>query len=753
MSQKPDELFQDFDFSLLGNADFKEDSVREELIQPLLKALGYTASGKSKIVRSKTLTHPLVTTGSGKERKITNFPDYLLQVEEQNAWVLDAKSPHEAITQGKNLEQVYFYAIHPDVRVNFYALCNGREFVLYEISSQTALLHFHLSEIKKHWEELKNQLSPSAFIKQAKTQPKESAKKADFDYMAIKPLGEIKNVEKQAAKRHFGVHGYFTKQAWKVVQEYIKNFTQPGDVVLDPYGGTGVTLIESLILGRNAIHIDINPLSAFMVKGLIEPVNIGELKDQSDKIEREFTKTAPTTEEQITETLKTYTYPKDISLMKNADVDSIEKLFTPFQLAQLAYLKHLIKKVKDKDIRHCLLLAFSSTITKTNLTYHPSSSRGDNAGDSAAFRYYRFRIAPHPVSLDVMSSFKTKLKKLINAKKEIAPLINKKTVETAAILKGTATNLSQIYSESIDYIYTDPPYGAKIPYLDLSVMWNAWLDLPVTKEDFKLEAIEGGELKKSKEHYAELIAQSIKEMYRVLKFDRWMSFVFSHKDPAYWHLIVDTAEKIGFEYAGAVAQNNGQSSFKKRQNPFTVLQGQLIINFKKVRNPVALAKYNLGADITDIIIQTVEGIIAKEHGATIEEINNELVIRGLEMGFLDLLSERYQDLTPFLNGFLDFDDATHKYHLRKNTKFRSNIPVELRVRYYTYSFLKRMSFQKQDATFDEIVFHIMPLLKNGITPENQTILAVLEEIADRVGEDRWRLKKEGQQQLFDTMLS
>jgi hypothetical protein len=439
--------------------------------------------------------------------------------------------------------------------------------------------------------------------------------------------------------------------------------------------------------------------------------------------------------------------------MKNADVDSIEKLFTPFQLAQLAYLKHLIKKVKDKDIRHCLLLAFSSTITKTNLTYHPSSSRGDNAGDSAAFRYYRFRIAPHPVSLDVMSSFKTKLKKLINAKKEIAPLINKKTVETAAILKGTATNLSQIYSESIDYIYTDPPYGAKIPYLDLSVMWNAWLDLPVTKEDFKLEAIEGGELKKSKEHYAELIAQSIKEMYRVLKFDRWMSFVFSHKDPAYWHLIVDTAEKIGFEYAGAVAQNNGQSSFKKRQNPFTVLQGQLIINFKKVRNPVALAKYNLGADITDIIIQTVEGIIAKEHGATIEEINNELVIRGLEMGFLDLLSERYQDLTPFLNGFLDFDDATHKYHLRKNTKFRSNIPVELRVRYYTYSFLKRMSFQKQDATFDEIVFHIMPLLKNGITPENQTILAVLEEIADRVGEDRWRLKKEGQQHLFDTMLS
>jgi hypothetical protein len=79
-----------------------------------------------------------------------------------------------------------------------------------------------------------------------------------------------------------------------------------------------------------------------------------------------------------------------------------------------------------------------------------------------------------------------------------------------------------------------------------------------------------------------LIAKSIKEMYRVLKFNRWMSFVFAHKDPAYWHLIVEVAEKAGFEYAGVVKQNNGQTSFKKRQNPFTVLSGQLIINFRKV---------------------------------------------------------------------------------------------------------------------------------------------------------------------------
>jgi hypothetical protein len=54
-----------------------------------------------------------------------------------------------------------------------------------------------------------------------------------------------------------------------------------------------------------------------------------------------------------------------------------------------------------------------------------------------------------------------------------------------------------------------------------------------------------------------------------------------------------------------------------------------------------------------------------------------------------------------------------------------------------------MEREKKIAHFDEIVLYIMPLLKNGITPEHQTILNVLEDIADRIG-DGWRLKAVGQ---------
>ena len=238
-------------------------------------------------------------------------------------------------------------------------------------------------------------------------------------------------------------------------------------------------------------------------------------------------------------------------------------------------------------------------------------------------------------------------------------------------------------------------------------------------------------------------------MYRVLKFDRWISFVFQHQDPAYWHLIVDTAEKAGFEYAGAVKQNNGQTSFKKRQNPFTVLSGQLIINFRKVRNPKSIMKADLGADITDLIQQSIEGVIAKNSGATVEDINNELVIRGLELGFLDILSKKYADITPFLSANFDYHDDTETYHLKKNTKFKAQIPLELRVKYYVVSMLRRHAREGSLPHFDDIVLEIIPLLRNGVTPDKQTILSVLEEIADRIGEDRWKLRESGQGKLFD----
>ena len=735
-------LYQSFEFTLLDSPDFKEDSVREELILPMLKTLGYSATGENKIIRSKSVSHPFVQTGSGKHQ-LTSIPDYLLEVSGKYAWVLDAKAPNEDIKTGKNVEQTYFYAIHPEIRVPIYALCNGREFIAFDIHGET-LIYFALSEIEKHWRKLENLLSPQVFAK-TKKQIEEKKNEIEFDYLSRNIPLEIKKVRKQEAKRHFGVNAYFTRQSWDVLQTYIRNFTKPNDVILDSFGGSGVTLIESLMLGRKAIHVDLNPMSVFLAESVIAPVKLHELSDAFEKVKKKFLENEPKTDEEIEKALQTYKYPKGFKLPYGSDVKTIEGLFTDKQLAHLALLKHLILQEKDENIRKSLLLAFYNTVSICNQTFH-NTPKG---GGVFFVAYYRYRIAKEPANRNVIEVFEGKFERVVKAKKEIEPFITESTVKNAQVIKGTATNLEKIDDESVDYIYTDPPYGKKIPYLDLSIMWNAWLDLHVSEEDYQLEAIEGGEHRKTKADYSNLLAESIREMYRVLKFDRWMSFVFAHKDPEYWHLIVDTAEKIGFEYVGAVKQNNGQASLKKVQNPFTVLSGQLIINFKKVRNPKSIMKADLGADITGLIIQSIEGVIAKNTGATLEEINDELIIRGLELGFLDVLSKKYQDITPFLLANFDYDRENEKYLLKKNAKFRSQIPIELRIRFYLVSMLRRFAREGKPTHFSDIILEIMPLLRNGVTPDKQTILGGLEDIAVRVGEDSWKLKESGQGSLFD----
>ena len=148
-------FFADFDFGLLDDRDFREDSVREELIVPLLSMLGYAASGPNRIIRSRPLEHPFVRIGTRKHA-IRIIPDYLLQQDGENAWILDAKAPGQGITEGDNVEQAYSYAVHKDIRVPLYALCNGRELVIFHISEEEPVFHEPLRSLgdDEIWEHL-----------------------------------------------------------------------------------------------------------------------------------------------------------------------------------------------------------------------------------------------------------------------------------------------------------------------------------------------------------------------------------------------------------------------------------------------------------------------------------------------------------------------------------------------------------------------------------------------------------------------
>ena len=350
-----EQLFGQLDLRKIDkDPDFKEDSVREVIILPILKGLGYK---QPNIVRSKTLQHPFLKIGS-KKRPINLIPDYALKVENNFAWVLDAKSPEQGVTDNDNVEQVYSYASHPEIRSTYFALCNGLEFALYRTkSTSTPVLLFAINEIEHYWEKLKMFLSPDSF-QAGKYFTYETttatAKPTGFDYRN-RPLLEEIPVKKRSTKRHFGVHGYFTKQSWNIVSEYIKNYSKPGDLVLDPFGGSGVTPIEALMSNRKAISIDINPMAVFIVQALIAPVNLNKLEEAFNRIKTEYVKKEPTTEAEINAALKKYHYPQGFVLPKGSDVDTVEQLFSDKQLAQLGLLKSIIKKEIDENIRKSLL--------------------------------------------------------------------------------------------------------------------------------------------------------------------------------------------------------------------------------------------------------------------------------------------------------------------------------------------------------------------------------------------------------------
>ena len=158
-SEKLYNVLEGFNFELLDSPEFKEDSVREEIILPIIKGLGYNANKPNKIIRSRSLLHPFVSIGS-QRKDIYIIPDYLFEVNDRPAWILDAKSPTESLLKSKHVEQAYSYAIHSEVRVKFFALCNGIEFVLYNIEKIKPVLHFPIKALPLYWATLKGILAP-----------------------------------------------------------------------------------------------------------------------------------------------------------------------------------------------------------------------------------------------------------------------------------------------------------------------------------------------------------------------------------------------------------------------------------------------------------------------------------------------------------------------------------------------------------------------------------------------------------------
>jgi hypothetical protein len=132
-------------------------------------------------------------------------------------------------------------------------------------------------------------------------------------------------------------------------------------------------------------------------------------------------------------------------------------------------------------------------------------------------------------------------------------------------------------SESVDYIFVDPPFGGNLMYAQLNFLQEAWLGVTTNHE---LEAVEDRKGGKTLDHYRQIMTRSFKEAHRVLKPGRWITVEFSNTQAAVWNAIQIAMQESGFVVANVSALDKGKGSFKA-VNTTTAVKQDLVISAYK----------------------------------------------------------------------------------------------------------------------------------------------------------------------------
>ena len=141
---------------------------------------------------------------------------------------------------------------------------------------------------------------------------------------------------------------------------------------------------------------------------------------------------------------------------------------------------------------------------------------------------------------------------------------------------GSADNLT-LKNDSVDYIFTDPPFGANLNYSELNSLPEPWLKV-VTNNTH--EAIENKAQGKDSYFYREIMTKCFAEYARVLKPGKYMTVEFSNTSAAVWNSIQTALQNVGFVIANVAALDKQQGSFKAVTTTTAVKQDLVITCYK-----------------------------------------------------------------------------------------------------------------------------------------------------------------------------
>jgi len=620
------------------------------------------------------------------------------------------------------------------------------------------------------------------------------------------------------------MHKFWARKPHNVVAEYIKHYSKKGEIVLDPFCGSGVTAIESLKHGRKAIAIDLDPIATFITRMTLIPVDLKKFTEICKEIEakvknrildlyqtkcpkcgkkstilatiylREKTepleirlfcpncnkrlKKKPALEdlERIIEIEKIeipYWYPKDKLRYPNGQefqegthigIDEVPGLFTKRNLLALSILYHKIEDVKDAKIRDLIKFAFTSM---SHLASNMTPDRPTRPF-SSFWPVHRYWVPPRFMESNVWMLFESSIfgkQGILKGKKETEQVIpcykeakDFDDFEKDAniwILTESVLNLEEtgIPKNSIDYVFTDPPYGGSIQYMELSTLWASWLKGKNNDPRFILNFDEEITINESQEKdfetYHRMLRNAFEEIFKVLKPGRWLTVTFHNTQINIFNSIIKAVVMSGFDLEKIIYQPPARASAKGLLQPYGSAVGDYYIRFRKPKQKTVLSDSEIDkVRYERVVVDTVKKIIAERGEPTsystiinsYPTIYGELKRNGCLFSAPDsignILKKRLNKDFVLINVKDSKGKVIGKKWWLKGVYFLDRTPLSERVEQAVINVLNR----RYNVSFDDVLEEIFINFPNALTPDTQSIRDILKVYGEKTKGGRWRLK-------------
>ena len=250
-----------------------------------------------------------------------------------------------------------------------------------------------------------------------------------------------------AARFPYGLPGYF-----------IDALTEPGDTVLDPMCGSGITLLEGWASGRSVIGVDLDPLARRQAKARTTALWVEEVRQTGETAQRRAA--------DLMAGLGAYRDPLEAVTgdMDPATREFLDYWFFPETQRELACLTLAIREEADKDLRNLLEVIFSSAIVT-------KSGGVSRARDLAHTRPHRVadKVPRRPIPL---------FANLVERAAAAYAAVDRDAVGDCRIEAGDARSLP-LPDCSVDLIVTSPPYANALDYMRAHKFSLAWLGDPI----------------------------------------------------------------------------------------------------------------------------------------------------------------------------------------------------------------------------------------------------------------------------------